>query len=120
MFARLPVFRLSPEISLRLWGRQLLFWGGAVVILGVVGYFSGVVQVPITASVIVMEMTDDPSLALPLMATSFIGFAFSRFICPMPLYRTLARAFLKKSETAPSEQAMPVSSSESAEKCPSA
>ena len=31
---------------------------GAVVLLGMVAYFSGVVQAPITATVIVMEMTD--------------------------------------------------------------
>ena len=32
---------------------------GAVILLGMVAYFSGVVQAPITASVIVMEMTDN-------------------------------------------------------------
>lgn len=66
----------------------------AVVILGMVGYFTGVVQVPITATVIVMEMTDDQSLTLPLMATAFIAYAFSRLVCPTSLYRTLAKLSL--------------------------
>lgn len=66
----------------------------AVVILGMVGYFTGVVQVPITATIIVMEMTDDQSLTVPLLATAFLAYAFSRLVCPTSLYRTLARAFL--------------------------
>ena len=38
---------------------------GVVVILGMVAYFTGVVQTPITAFVIVMEMTDNSGLVLP-------------------------------------------------------
>lgn len=67
---------------------------GAVAILGMVAYFSGVVQAPITAFVIVMEMTDNHSMILPLMATSFIAYAVSRRICPKPLYKTMAEGFL--------------------------
>ncbi|MCG6976952.1 MAG: chloride channel protein [Acidiferrobacterales bacterium] len=66
----------------------------AVVILGMVAYFSGVVQTPITAFVIVMEMTDNRSILLPLMATSFIAYGVSRIISPQPIYRTLAEAFV--------------------------
>jgi H+/Cl- antiporter ClcA len=66
----------------------------AVVILGMVAYFSGVVQTPITAFVIVMEMTDNRSILLPLMATSFIAYGVSRVISPQPIYRTLAEAFV--------------------------
>ena len=62
----------------------------AVVMLGMVGYFTGVVQVPLTASVIVMEMTSDPSLTLPLLVTAFLAHAVSQRVCPRPLYRTLA------------------------------
>ncbi|MEW5729743.1 MAG: chloride channel protein [Pseudomonadota bacterium] len=66
----------------------------ATVILGMAAYFTGVVQVPITAVVIVMEMTDNHDLILPLMASSFIAFAVSRAVCPKPLYRSLAQGFL--------------------------
>lgn len=69
---------------------------GAVVILGMVAYFSGVVQAPITAFVIVMEMTDNHTMILPLMATSFIAYAVSRKICPKPLYRTMAEKFISQ------------------------
>jgi H+/Cl- antiporter ClcA len=67
---------------------------GAVVLLGMAAYFSGVVQAPITATVIVMEMTDDQRVTVPLMATAFLAFAISRLICRRPLYGALARRFL--------------------------
>jgi H+/Cl- antiporter ClcA len=67
---------------------------GAVIILGMVGYFSGVVQTPITAMVIVMEMTSDPGLVLPLMATSFLAYLTSRLVCPESIYPALAKEFL--------------------------
>ncbi|MFQ5644839.1 MAG: chloride channel protein [Thiogranum sp.] len=66
----------------------------AIIILGMVGYFTGVVQTPITAFVIVMEMTDNHSLLLPLMATAFIAYLTSRLVCPEPIYRVLAMNFL--------------------------
>lgn len=68
----------------------------AVVILGMVAYFAGVVQAPITAFVIVMEMTDNHTMILPLMAASFIACAISRRICPKPLYRTMAEGFISR------------------------
>jgi H+/Cl- antiporter ClcA len=67
---------------------------GAVVLLGMAAYFSGVVQAPITATVIVLEMTDDQRVTVPIMATAFLAFAISRLICRRPLYGALARRFL--------------------------
>lgn len=80
----------------------------AVVILGMVGYFAGVVQAPITSFVIVMEMTDDHAMALPLMATALIGYSVSRFMGTEPIYHALAQAFIpaappKGAETPPKE-----------------
>ncbi|MGV8934215.1 MAG: chloride channel protein [Gallionellaceae bacterium] len=72
---------------------------GAIVLLGMVAYFSGVVQAPITAFVIVMEMTDNHDMVIPLMAASIIASITSRMICHTPLYKTLADNFLKR-ETA--------------------
>jgi H+/Cl- antiporter ClcA len=66
----------------------------AVVMLGMVGYFTGVVQTPITAFVIVMEMTDNQDLLLPLMATALVAYVTSRLVCPTPVYSALARGFL--------------------------
>jgi H+/Cl- antiporter ClcA len=71
---------------------------GAVVLLGMVAYFSGVVQAPITAVIIVMEMTDDQRVTIPLMATAVLAYGVSRLICRRPLYATLAKRFLLPSE----------------------
>ena len=64
-----------------------------MVMLGMVGYFSGVVQSPITAFVIVMEMTANQNMLLALMATSFVAYGASLQVCPRPLYHTLAETF---------------------------
>lgn len=69
---------------------------GATVILGMVAYFSGVTQAPITAFVIVMEMTDNHEMILPLMAAALIAKFCSRIICPVPLFHTMAGNFINK------------------------
>ncbi len=74
----------------------------SLIILGMVGYFTGVVQTPITAFVIVMEMTTNSSLLLPLMATALIAKGFSKLVCPTPIYQALSEVYLantKESKT---------------------
>jgi len=67
---------------------------GAAIILGMVAYFAGVTQAPITAFVIVMEMTANHEMILPLMAAAFIAKLCSRLICPTPLFHTMAKNFI--------------------------
>ena len=67
----------------------------AIVLLGMVGYFAGVVQAPITAFVIVLEMTANQQMTIPIMATAWLAYAASRLVCRRPLYGSLARRFLK-------------------------
>ncbi len=67
----------------------------AVVVLGMVGYFSGVVQTPITAFVIVMEMTDNQDMVLAMMATSLLATGASKLVCRKPVYGVLAKNFLR-------------------------
>jgi H+/Cl- antiporter ClcA len=64
------------------------------VLLGMVGYFTGVVQTPLTASVIVMEMVNDQSMVFPIMAAAFIALGASKLICRTPIYWALADEFL--------------------------
>ena len=66
----------------------------ALVVLGMVGYFSGVVQAPITAFVIVAEMTNDHAMVVPLMLTALIGFAVSRLVCHEGVYHALSHNFI--------------------------
>ncbi len=67
---------------------------GAMVVLSMAAYFSGVVQAPLTALVIVTEMTGNRGLTLPLMSAALIGRGASALVCRQSLYRTLATRFL--------------------------
>jgi H+/Cl- antiporter ClcA len=71
----------------------------AMVLLGMVAYFAGVVQAPITAFVIVTEMTDNHHMMVPLMAAAVIATAVSRLIAPVSVYHALARNFLPPAST---------------------
>lgn len=67
---------------------------GAIVLLGMVSYFAGVVQAPITAFVIVSEMTDNHAMLVPLMAAALIAHATSRLICREGVYHALSKRFM--------------------------
>lgn len=66
----------------------------ALVLLGMVSYFAGVVQAPITSFVIVTEMTNDHAMVVPLMAAAFIARAASRLICREGVYHALSKNFV--------------------------
>jgi len=66
---------------------------GAVVLLGMAGYFPGVVRAPLTASIIMMEMTAERSMILPLFATALIADWISSRVCRPKLYHALSRQF---------------------------
>jgi chloride channel protein, CIC family len=74
-----------------------------IMLLGMVSYFAGVVQAPITAFVIVTEMTDNHAMVVPLMAASLIAYGTSRLICEEGIYHALAKGFVAKAETTPEQ-----------------
>ena len=61
-------------------------------ILGMCGYLAGVTQAPLTSLVIVMEMTTQHAMVLPLMITAAVATAVSKLLSP-PLYQTLAQRY---------------------------
>ena len=67
---------------------------GLAAVFGMAGYFSGVVQAPMTAFVIILEMTDGHENVIALMAVSMLGYVSSRIISREPLYHGLSRAFI--------------------------
>ncbi len=67
----------------------------AFAMIGMAGYFSGVVQAPITATIIVIEMTSDLTMAVPVGIAAILGTIGSRLICPEPIYHAMAREFLR-------------------------
>lgn len=64
-----------------------------MMLLMMAAYFSGVVQSPLTATVIVMEMTSDRNMIIPLMAASLLAASISRLISREPLYHALAKSY---------------------------
>ena len=65
-------------------------------ILGMCGYLAGVTQAPLTSFIIVMEMTAQHAMVLPLMLTAALATAVSRLITP-PLYQSLADGYAQPS-----------------------
>lgn len=63
-------------------------------ILGMAGYFAGVVQAPMTAFVIILEMTGDHQAVIPIMAVSMLGYVTSRVLSREPLYHGLSHNFI--------------------------
>ena len=66
-------------------------------VLGMAGYFAGVVQAPMTAFVIILEMTGNDANVIPLMLAAMIGLGASRLVSREPLYHALSRNFLRAS-----------------------
>ncbi len=69
-------------------------WGssaGLGAILGMSGYFAGVTQAPMTAIVIIVEMTGAHDHIVPIMAAALLASGTSRLIEPEPLYHALSR-----------------------------
>jgi len=62
----------------------------ACALIGMVAFFSGVVQAPLTAVIIVMEMTDQSMLLVPFLISAFLAQGIGRLLMPVPLYRHLA------------------------------
>jgi len=75
-----------------------------VVLLGMTAYFAGVTQAPITAFIIVLEISGRQSLPVPLIAASVIAVAVSRIICPVSLYHALANNFIVAMKKPEAEQ----------------
>jgi H+/Cl- antiporter ClcA len=73
----------------------------AILVLGMVAFLSGVTQSPITAFVIVMEMTANHQMLLPLMAASVVALGFSRSVAPMPLYYALTVGLMRRMHEPP-------------------
>lgn len=67
---------------------------GLAAVLGMAGYFAGVVQAPMTAFVIILEMTDSHEGIISLMAAAMLGYVTSRMISREPLYHGLSRAWI--------------------------
>lgn len=80
----------------------------ACALIGMVAFFSGVVQAPLTAVIIIMEMTDQSLLIIPFLIAAFAAQGIGRLLMPVPLYRQLAMTgFPDQPEKTPPPQPEP-------------
>ncbi len=77
----------------------------AIVLLGMTGYFVGVVRAPLTAVIILMETTANRNMILPLFLTAIIADAASKLVCKTKLYHGLSHGFLRPQEEPREQQA---------------
>lgn len=109
-FSGLPGGIFSPSLSVGAGlGAAIAPWFpstpvAGVVLLGMTAYFSGVTQAPMTAFIIVLEITGRQSLPVPLIAASVIASAISRAICPVSLYHALAKHFVLETKSADADE----------------
>ena len=77
-----PLFPQVPAVSL--------------ILVGMASYFAGVVQRPITAFVIVLELTGNNHDILPaLMVSALVATAVSKLVMTEPVYHVLARDLVR-------------------------
>jgi H+/Cl- antiporter ClcA len=67
---------------------------GAVVLLGMVAYFTGVVRAPLTAVIIIAETTASRGLMMPLLGAALIGDFAAQFVSREKLYHGLSQRFM--------------------------
>ena len=65
----------------------------AIILLTMAAYLSGVTRAPLTSFIIMMEMTGNHQMLLPLMTASVTASACSKMVCRTPLYHSLAGNF---------------------------
>jgi H+/Cl- antiporter ClcA len=65
----------------------------AFALLGMVAFFSGVIRAPITATIIVSEMTHNQSMLLPLLTAALLAYGASRLVTKEPIYHLLAARY---------------------------
>ncbi|PZU58944.1 MAG: chloride channel protein [Sphingobium sp.] len=68
----------------------------AVVLLGMVAYFTGVVRAPLTAVIIISETTGSRGFMLPLLGAALVADWSAQLVCRERLYHGLSEGFAAK------------------------
>ena len=101
--AGLPGGIFSPSLATGAGFGNMLRWlfpgepASAVVLLGMVAYFTGVVRAPLTAVFILAETTANRGLMLPMIAAALVADQASQLVCREKLYNGLSATFTARS-----------------------
>jgi len=108
--AGIPGGIFSPSLSVgAALGSSMMPWFShtepqIVVLLTMVAYFSGVTQAPITAAIVVLEVTGKAVMPAPLIAVAAIAAAVARVLCPTSLYHALASEYVEQATRSPKQK----------------
>jgi CIC family chloride channel protein len=62
---------------------------GVFAVVGMAAYFAAVVRAPLTGVVLIIEMTGDYQLMLPLLVSCFCAYAVAEVLKDLPIYESL-------------------------------
>jgi CIC family chloride channel protein len=71
-------------------------------VVGMAAFFSAVVRAPLTGIVLMVEMTGNYSLILPLVVACLTAYGIADFLRDLPVYEALLQRDLRRGEPAPS------------------
>lgn len=74
--------------------------------IGMTAFFAGLVHTPLTAAVVVLELTDTPHMLFPVLVAALISTAVSRLICKTRLYSSLASRITAQAQSASCREGM--------------
>ncbi|MGH7789377.1 MAG: H(+)/Cl(-) exchange transporter ClcA [Candidatus Binatia bacterium] len=70
-------------------------------VVGMAAYFSAIVRAPLTAIVLMVEMTGNYSLVLPLVVACLTAYGVADYLRDLPVYEALLARDLRRSEATP-------------------
>jgi H+/Cl- antiporter ClcA len=74
-------------------------------LLGMAAYLAGVTRTPLTSTVITLELSHSPDMALPVLAATLLASGISGRLTPAPIYHAFAQALLASAPPGPKPEA---------------
>ena len=102
-----PLLVLGAAIGLGVGGVAQLFdlevaaYLPTFAVVGMAAYFSAIVRAPLTGIVLMVEMTGDYSLVLPLVVACLTAYGIADFLRDLPVYEALLERDLLRTQASP-------------------
>jgi CIC family chloride channel protein len=84
-----------------LFDAEIGIYTSSFAVVGMAAYFSAIVRAPLTGIVLMIEMTGNYSLILPLVVACLTAFGLADFFGDLPVYEALLERDLLRSEATP-------------------
>jgi len=80
----------------RLWMPEIVPIPAVFAVVGMAAYFTAIVRAPLTGIMLIVEMTGNYALMLPLLVSCFCAYAVAEFLKDVPIYEVLLERDLKR------------------------